>query len=241
MTNAIAKTQSAEVAQINNSRYIAELLDNLKQDFMAVNEGMDFDFVRLGTFLMISKMGKFVERDSNKDVIMDYGDSIDVVNAKGEKRWTVWGEPESEEEGQLIVAEQDKTVAEEKLQEWLNEKPDRQCRYSLESLELRYMAWIVPVETITSDGFPKIYTMSFPKTSTYSFGRYAESLYFGKAAAAGVPKRTPVNCVVTRMTTSEKSDKVNSWIGIDFSAVGLFNPADYGIGEGAEAQPQEAF
>lgn len=241
MTNAIANTQSTAVAPLNSSRYIAEMLENLKQDFMAVNEGMDFDFVRLGTFLMISKLGKFVERDSNKEVIVDYGDTIDVVIAKGEKRWTVWGESESEEEGQLIVAEQDKAVAEEKLQEWLNEKPERQTRYNLESLELRYMAWIVPVESITADEFPKIYTMSFPKTSTFGFGRYAESLYFGKASAAGVPARTPVNCVVTRMKTSEKSDKVNSWIGIDFSAVGMFNPGDYGIGANAEAQPEEAY
>jgi hypothetical protein len=241
MTNAIAKTQSTAVAPLNSSRYIAKMLEDLKQDFLAVNEGMDFDFVRLGTFLMISKLGKFVERDANKEVVIDYSDSIDVVIAKGEKRWTVWGESESEEEGQLIVAEQDRAVAEEKLQEWLNEKPERQTRYNLESLELRYMAWIVPVSTITADGFPKIYTMSLPKTSTFGFGRYAEGLYFGKAANAGVPARTAVNCVVTRMTTSEKSDKVNSWIGIDFSAVGLFNPADYGIGEGADVQPQDAY
>jgi hypothetical protein len=241
MTNAIEKTQTTAVAPLNSSRYIAEMLENLKQDFMAVNEGMDFDFVRLGTFLMISKLGKFVERNADKEVVEDYGDSIDVVIAKGEKRWTIWGEQESPEEGQLIVAEQDKTVAEEKLQEWLNEDPDRQCRYSAESLELRYMAWIVPVETITAEGFPKIYTMSFPTTSTYSFGRYAESLYFGKATPAGVPKRTPVNCVVTRMTTSEKTGKNTSWIGIDFSAVGMFNPADYGIGEGADKQPEEAY
>lgn len=222
-------TVNNSVAAAASTNYITAMLESIKTDFLAVNEGMDFDFVNIGTWLNISKKGNFVERDSNDAVVEDYGDKFDVVVGYGEKRWTLWGKSESPEEGQLIVAKRDKQEAEQELQAFLEENPEAQTRYDLKSLELRYIAYIVPVETLKPSGFPKIYLMSFPSTTTIQWGKYAQGIYLGKGAKAMVPPRTGVNRVVTRMTTVEKGEGDKSWIGIDFEAVGLFDPRDYGI------------
>nr|WP_173813010.1 hypothetical protein [Dendrosporobacter quercicolus]NSL49605.1 hypothetical protein [Dendrosporobacter quercicolus DSM 1736]SDN24623.1 hypothetical protein SAMN04488502_11561 [Dendrosporobacter quercicolus] len=222
------------------SNYVTQMLNSIKEDFLAVNEDMDFDFVNIGTWLNISKKGNFVEKDSNDTVVEDYSDSIDVVVGYGEKRWTLWGKQESPEEGQLIVAKRDKEEAEQDLQVFLQENPEAQTRYDLKSLELRYIAYIVPVTTLNPDGFPKIYLMSFPSTTTIQWGRYAQGIYLGKGAKALVPPRTGVNRVVTRMTTSEKGSGEKSWIGIDFEPVGLFDPRDYGIKADQTAPAKDA-
>ena len=236
-------TVNNSVAAVPGTNYITAMLESIKTDFLAVNEGMDFDFVNIGTWLSIDKKGNFVEKDANDAVIENYGDSMDVVVGYGEKRWTLWGKQESPEEGQLIVAKRDKEEAEQELTAWLEENPEAQCRYDLQSLELRYMAYIVPVVTLHPDDFPKIYLMSFPLTTTISWGKYAQGIYLGKAKKVMVPARTGVNRVVTRMTTSEKSSGNNGWIGIDFEAVGLFNPRDYGIDwdpkKAADSAPKE--
>ena len=229
MSNVTAVNNS--VAAVGTGAYVTQILETIKQDFLAVNEGMDFDYVNIGTWLTISKKSNFVEKDRDGNVLEDYGDSLDVVIGKGEKRWSLWGEKESPEDGILIVAEQDKAVAEEKLAEWLQENPDAQTRYDLHSLELRYIAYVVPIVTISNTDFPKIYLMSFPKTTTIDWGKYAQAIYMGKRKDVGISSRTGVNKVVTRMTTSEKGSNNNTWVGIDFTAVGLFNPADYGLSE----------
>ncbi|WP_371380872.1 hypothetical protein [Sporomusa aerivorans] len=237
-------TVNNSVAAVASTNYITAMLESIKTDFLAVNEGMDFDFVNIGTWLYVSKKGKFVEKDSNDDVVEDYGDSIDVVVGYGEKRWTLWGMKESPEEGQLIVAKRDREEAEQDLQAFLEENPEAQTRYDLKSLELRYIAYIVPVVTLQPEGFPKIYLMSFPSTTTIQWGKYAQGIYLGKGVKAMVPPRTGVNRVVTRMTTVEKGEGDKSWIGIDFEAVGLFNPRDYGIDwdpkKAAASAPNEA-
>ncbi|WP_371374466.1 hypothetical protein [Sporomusa aerivorans] len=242
----------SNVTTVNNSvatvavstNYITAMLENIKNDFLAVNEGMDFDFVNIGTWLSIDSKGNFVEKDSNDAVVANYTDSFDVVVGYGEKRWTLWGEQKSPEEGLLIVAKRDKEEAEQELTAWLQENPDAQCRYNLQSLELRYLAYIVPVSTLSPDDFPKIYLMSFPLTTTISWGKYAQGIYLGNGKKVLIPARTGVNRVVTRMTTSEKSSGNNKWTGIDFEAVGLFDPRDYGIDwdpkKAAASAPNEA-
>lgn len=236
----VATVNQNSVAAVASTNYITAMLDSIKTDFLAVNEGMDFDFVNIGTWLNISKKGNFVEKDSNDTVIEDYSDCIDVVVGYGEKRWTLWGKKESPEEGQLIVAKRDREEAEQDLQSFLEENPEAQTRYDLKSLELRYIAYIVPVVTLRPEGFPKIYLMSFPTTTTIQWGKYAQGIYLGKGVKAMVPPRTGVNRVVTRMTTVEKGEGDKSWVGVDFEAVGLFDPRDYGISwkpETAQAAP----
>lgn len=216
------------------SNYITKMLDNIKEDFLAVNEDMDFDFVNIGTWLYIDKKGNFVEKDANDSVIETYGDQMDVVVGYGEKRWTLWGKKDTPEEGVLITAKREREEAEEELAAFLQEHPDAQTRYDAKSLDLRYIAYIVPVRTIVPDGFPKIYLLGMPKTTTIQWGKYAQGIYLGKGAKALVPPRTGVNRVVTRMTTSEKGSGNETWIGIDFEAIGLFDPRDYGIDWKAE-------
>lgn len=212
-----------------SSNYVTQMLNNIKEDFLIINADMDFDFVNVGTWLYVDKKGNFVEKDANDAVVESWGDQLDVVVGYGEQRWTLWGKKETPEEGILITAKRDRAEAEEELMAFLQEHPEAQTRYDRNSLDLRYIAYIVPTITLVPDGFPKIYLLSLPKTTTIAWGKYAQGIYLGKAAKVQVPPRTGVNRVVTRLTTSEKTSGNDSWIGIDFETVGMFNPSDYGI------------
>lgn len=224
-----ASTNTAVAPVAAGGAYITGLLNTIKTDFIAANEGLDMDFVYMGSWLVINKKGNFIEKD---DESVSYGDKIDVVIGQGEKRWSLWGLEKSPEEGQLIVACKEKDEAVVMLEAWLDENPDARSRYSINDLELRYMAFVVPVSSLGADNFPKIYLMSFSPTATISYGKYAMKVYQGGHKLQGVPARTGINRVVTRISTSEKQGKgTNSWIGIDFEAVGMFNPAEYGIAE----------
>lgn len=224
----VASTENKAVATTSSGAYITGLLGSIKDDFIAANDGLDMDFVYMGTWLVTDKKGVFVEKD---DPNVKYGDSIDVVVGQGEKRWSLWGLQNSPEDGQLIVACKERDEAMAQLTAWLEEDPDRATRYSVADLELRYMAFVVPVSTIKQNDIPKVYLMSFSPTATISWGKYAMKVYQGGYKAAGIPARTGVNKVVTRISTSEKKgkDPSISWLGIDFEAVGIFNPQEYGI------------
>jgi len=227
---AIATTQQTALtnAPKTGGAYITALLDNIMQDFIAANNGLDMDFVYMGTWLVMNKKGNFVEKD---DDTVNYGDHIDVVIGQGEKRWSLWGAQNSPEDGQLIVACRERADAEAMLTSWLQENPEASERYSLNDLELRYMAFIVPVSTIgETDDMPQIYLMSFSPTATIAFGKYAMKVYKGGYKPAGIKARTGLTSVVTRLTTKEmksRSDASVSWLGIEFEAMGLFNPEDY--------------
>lgn len=214
------------IANRPDEPYMTRLLAAIKEDFQAVNAGVDVDFVYMADWLLVNKKGEFYERDDEK---VNYGDTIDVVIAAGEKRWTLWGQQDSPEDGLLIVAEREKEEAEEALDNWLMDNPEAAERYAKDDLELRYVAYIVPVESLMDSEFPQVYLMNFPKSDTIAFGNYTMQIYKGKYRNVGVPARTGVNKVVTRITTVERESGNNSWIGRDFEAVGMFNPEEYGI------------
>lgn len=227
----VATTGTGAVMKVEGGAYVTGLLQSIKEDFIAANDGLDMDFVYMGTWLVVNKKGVFVEKD---DENVKYGDAIDVVVGQGEKRWSLWGLKDSPEDGQLIVACKEKEDAEAQLEAWLNENPDAHSRYSLNDLELRYMAYVVPVDTLGPEGFPKIYLMSFSPSATIAWGKYAMKVYQGGYKAQGIAARTGVNRVVTRLTTDEqqsKTDKSISWLALQFEAIGMFNPAEYGITE----------
>lgn len=224
-----ASTATAVAPVATGGAYITGLLNSIKEDFVQANEGLDMDFVYMGSWLVINKKGNFIEKD---DESVSYGDKIDVVIGSGEKRWSLWGLEKSPEDGKLIVACKEKEEAMIMLEAWLDENPDARSRYSINDLELRYMAYVVPVASLGPDNFPKIYLMSFSPTGTISYGKYAMKVYQGGFKLQGVAPRTGINRVVTRISTSEKQGKgTNSFIGVDFEAVGMFNPAEYGIEE----------
>lgn len=232
-TALVVSNMQAVAVQNTQPAYITQLLNDLMADFMMANEGLDLDFVYMGTWLIFNKKGVFHEKD-NPDVA--YGDHIDVVIGQGEKRWSLWGLQDSPEDGQLIVSCKEKVDAEAALAVWLEANPDAATRYSMDDLELRYMGYVVPVSSLgKGDEMPKIYIMSFAPTNTIAFGKYAQGLYMGNYKNMGVPQRTGANKVVTRITTVDKKGKNTSWIGLEFQPVGMFNPADYGIQE----QPTE--
>lgn len=232
MSKELVTKNTGAVAAPEN--YITDLLQAMRDDFIAANDGLDLDFVNMGSWLVIDKKGRFVEKDGKDDprTCVSYGDSIDVVIGRGEKRWSLWGKEGSPEDGQLLVAEKEKKDADAALTAWLMENPQAQDRYSLDEIELRYLAFIVPVESIGKAEFPKIFLMSFSPSSTLAFGKWAMDVYQGKYRNLGIPARTGVHKIVTRFKTNEKTSRRNasqSWIGLDFEAVGMFNPADYGV------------
>ncbi len=234
MSNETAVTTTTENAVAERPKnYITTILETMKADFEAVNEGVEVDFVRMGEWLLIDKKGNFVDKKEKdeKGKGISYGDHIDVVVGQGEKRWSLWGAEKSPEDGMLIVAEKELTDAQAALSSWLETNPQASDRYSLESLELRYMCMVVPVDSLSPENdFPDVYIMGFAPTATIAFGKYTMAVYQGKFKGIGIPSRTGVSKVVTRLTTSEKSGSGNtSYIGIDFDAVGLFKPEEYGI------------
>lgn len=230
--SAIAKAAPKEVAAPPTATtYITTLLANIMDDFIQANEGLDLDFVYMGSWLVINKKGQFYEKD---DESVNYGDHIDVIVGQGEKRWSLWGLQNSPEDGQLIVAERERADAEERLTAWLLEHPEAAERYSVNDLELRYMAFVVPVEAVAEnlndpDVLPRVYLMSFSPTATISWGKYTMGVYQGKYKKIGIKARTGVASVVTRLSTKEMKgkDPSISWLGIEFEAMGMFNPDEY--------------
>lgn len=231
-TNEVATTEKNEVAATNQS-YIANILEETKRGFLEANQGMDFDFVHMGEWLSLNSKGQFIEKE-NEDV--NYGDTIDVVIGLGEKRYSLWGFDDTPEKGELIVAEQNQEDAYAALESYLEVNPEAVERYTYDDIKLRYMAMVVPVESLKDGEFPQIYNVSLSPTDTIIFGRWAMNVYQGKGLAgkAGIPRGTGVNKIVTRFKSVERqnrSDKSMRWLGIDFEPLGMFNPEDYGISQ----------
>lgn len=227
---AIVAASETAVAEkpVTTKAYITTLLNNTFEDFQKANDGLDLDFVYMGSWLTINKKGDFVDRDDESII---YKDHVDVVIGQGEKRWSLWGLQNSPEDGQLIVACKDKEAAVEQLEAWLQENPEAADRYSVDDLELRYMASVVPVDALAdADGVPKIYIMSFAPTATIAYGKYAMNVFRGAYKKLGIPARTGLTGVVTRLSTEEQQSRRDasvSWLAIKFEAMGLFNPEDY--------------
>lgn len=221
-------TQKNEVATTNKS-YITAILEETKQGFLEANQGMDFDFVRMGDWLSVSKKGNFVEKEDEE---VSYGDTIDVVIGYGEQRWSLWGHEDTPEDGQLIVAEAKQEDAMAALSEYFNLNPEAAERYTYDDIRLRYMASVIPVDSLKPDDFPQIYLLSFSPTDTILFGKWAMRVYQGKYKKVGIPARSAVNNIVTRLKTVERKSRSNaaqSWVGIDCEPVGVFKPEDFGI------------
>lgn len=227
---AIAQASTGAVAVQNQTgtAFITQLLNDTFNDFQRANDGLDLDFVYMGSWLTIDKKGDFVDRDDDS---VRYKDHIDVVIGKGEKRWSLWGLQNSPEDGQLIVACREKEDAITQLEAWLQENPEAAERYSIDDLELRYMASVVPVDALAeADGIPKIYIMSFAPTATIAYGKYAMNVFRGAYKKLGIPARTGITGIVTRLSTEEQKSRRDasvSWLAIKFEAMGLFKPEDY--------------
>ncbi|MEK4879373.1 hypothetical protein [Paenibacillus sp. FSL R5-0908] len=234
-TTEVAVQSAAETAvvTVTNANYIALAIKNKQEDFLEANEGLDLDYVRMGQYIKINKKGNFQEA---RDESVTFGDVLDVVIAQAQKRYTLWGEEDSPEDGVLIVSEPIEEDADRALEEWLMQNPEAQERYSTRDIQLRLTAFLVPVSlngepTLGPDQAPTVYLMSFPQGDTYGFGNYAMGLFDGKAKAAGVPARTGANKVVTRMRTEERDRKgtKDTYLGLKFECLGMFSAADYGI------------
>jgi len=224
--NLPAEATSTEVATQETKAYVAALFQQMQEDFLAVNADMDMDFVYMTTWLSIDSKGNFVEK-SGDEVIENYKDVIDVVIAKGEQKFSLWGHEDSPEDGQLIVAEDSRERAVEVFKEWLELNPQAAERYSEEDIQSRYIAYVVPVGSLKEDT-PKIYTLGMAPTSKMSYGQWGFNLYKGAFKAKGIEKGTGINQVVTRITTVSKTNKQKqNYIALQFDAVEMFKPEKY--------------
>lgn len=236
-----AGAQVSAAPSVTSSNYIVDILQNIKDDFIAVNEGMEFDYVNVGTWLSIDKKGNFVVRDQDKNVLTDFGDKLDVVIGKGEKRYMLWGDSESPEDGILIANKSTLDDATIQLEQFLEEHPEAKEHYNEDSIKLTYLSYLVPVFSLSAnEDMPEIYLLAFSQTTTFSWGNFGKNVYLGKFKNVGIPARTPVNRIVTRLITEEKTSKSNannSWIGIKFEPIGMFNPDDYKVANMGEETP----
>jgi hypothetical protein len=136
----------------------------------------------------------------------------------------LWGAKDSPEEGELLIAADtmDEAMAQYEMnsENWTGNPKEP---YTPQSIQSRYLAQVIPVDSIRS-GSPQIYMISFAPTSKWAFGSWAKSLFLGNIA--GFPQGTPVAAVVTRMKTVERQQKnsTNTYIAIDFEAVDFFKP-----------------
>lgn len=225
-TTAVATTETTAVA-VPQQNYIVAMLESTKTAFMEANAGMDLDFVRMGEHIKINKKGNFILRS---DENASFGDTLDVVIAMGEQRHTLWGAKESPEDGELICMAKTFEEAEQELQEYLELRPDAAERYSKNDIQLRYLAYVVPVSTLSPEDMPDVFLLSLAQSDTFGFASHAKSVYRGDKDK-GVKKGTGVNAVVTRLVTEERKVKnsTDTYLGVKFEILGAFKPEDYGI------------
>ena len=204
--------------------FVEKIFAEVKNEFLSVNAGMDLDFVYLGTWLVIDSKGRFVDAD---DETVVYGDEIEVVVAQGEQKFMVWGLDKTPESGKVLVGESTREKALEKLNEVLEASPDL-TGYSEENIQSKYLAYVIPVETLAEE-VPKIYLLSMPGTAKIKWGKYAfDGLFKGKYKAIGIPAKTAVNQVVTKIVTKEQinADK-QKYTTMEFEAIKMFKIEDY--------------
>lgn len=222
---AVVTAQTGAVAEVKKS-YVAMVLENTMREFMAVNDGMDFDFVRMGEWVKLNKKGEFILRS---DETIKFGDTLDVVIAQGEQRWMLWGKKGTPEDGQLLVAAKTQEEALQQFQELTMANPAVLDNYDQSQIGLRYLAYIVPVESIKPDEVPEIFLFSFSPSDTWAVATYAKTLFTRGVPAASVPKKTGVNQVITRMTSEERKGKEEDYLGVKLEAVGMFKPEEFGV------------
>ena len=80
--NAIVQASETAVATTpqTGTDYITQLLNNTFEDFQKANDGLDLDFVYMGSWLIVDKKGDFVDKDDDS---IKYKDHIDVIIGKG--------------------------------------------------------------------------------------------------------------------------------------------------------------
>ena len=213
---AIAKAAETAVAEVkpNGAAYITTLLNNTFEEFQKANDGLDLDFVYMGSWLTVDKKGDFVDKDDDS---IKYKDHIDVIIGKGEKRWSLWGLQNSPEDGQLIVACREKEDAVQQLTAWLQENPEAAERYSVEDLELRYMAAWLP--DCLQKNSVAVQTLPYPGwLSNLKLWEYLTQKTIPQSKTGDLKKwqnkiKNMCTWIVTSATKTEKAARgsVNTW------------------------------
>lgn len=224
----IQKEETPIALNSENQSYVTKILENLHRSFVEANPDLDMDFVYMTKWLSIDSKGNFVEK-SGDDIVKNFKDSIDGIIVKGEQKYSLWGKEGSAEDGSLIVAEDTLEKAQEMLSMWLERNPQAIERYNLDSIESRYIAYIIPCENLKDD-LPKIYTLGLSPTSKITYGQWAYDVFGGAFKAKGIPKNTGVSQVVTRLSTVSKVNKQKqNYTGVQFEAIEMFRPEKFNL------------
>ena len=212
--------------EVTSKNYAVALFKELLDDFKTVNQEFDMDFVYLTKWLSIDGKGNLVEK-SNDEVIHSYGDKIEVLIAKGEQKFSLWGEEDSPEDGELIVAENTREEAIEVFNSWIENNPHCAQRYNVDMIQSRYIAYVIPVESLKDD-MPKIYALGLAPTAKMAYGEWAVNLFSGAYKSKGMPKRTAISDVVVEISTISKTNKdKKSYVSLVFKPVEMFDVAKY--------------
>jgi len=222
----MAKPVDTEVVSATEA-FITKLVNAKREGFLKANEGLDLDFVYFTKWLSIDSKGNFVEKNGN-EVVHSFGDSIDVLIARDEQKFSLWGEEDSDEDGELIVAENTREEAEKRFLLWLENNPTAKERYSINSIQSRYIAFVVPIKSLSKGQDVTLYTLGMAPTSKMAYGQWAYAIYSGNPTeiAKGIPAGTGVNRVVVRITTVAKVNKFKqNYLALEFATVEMFDPS----------------
>jgi hypothetical protein len=243
--------------QLPKRAYISVLVGQMQQAFNELSADLNLGFVRLGDWLSFDGVGNFVEHATKgTPQEINLGNSIDVVIAGGEARWSLWGAEGTALFGRQIIdvaygssqeeMQMSHGIAINEYRAWseANEKDaaEQEAKENGEdAIRIRYRAVIIPVAVgckenrdqrviLGGDELPRIYLMSFsPSTSAVDFGPWTKRLMMRGDPALGIKPFTRPNDVVVRMTSKSCQDGSRKWIGINFQTVGKFNPEEFGL------------
>lgn len=209
-------------AATKSAEYVKNLMTGLKDEFLQANAGMGLDFVYIGSWLVCNKKGQFKDRDNDALV---FGDNVDIVIGGGEERFMLWGKDGTPESGTLLIGEDTQLAAETAFDNMIETKPELLERYTKADIQGRYIAYVVPVQMLgKASTVPTIYMLSMSPTSKFAFGKYGMEIFKGAYAKIGIPAKTPVSAVVTRISTEEKTNSnKQTYVCFTFAPVELFN------------------
>ena len=216
----VAKVEKQEVAQKPKNEvasYVGNLIKSMQESFLEANQGFELNFVYMGTWLMVNSKGQFYDKDNEE---INFGDSINVVLGGAEQRFMLWGKEGSEQDGQLLIAENNKEAAEARLAALSEEQAN--FDYTMADVQSRQLLFFVMLDDIKSE-FPTIYQLSLPQTGKIAFGKWALNVYRGAHKKDGFGKGTQLSSVVTNITTVEKRKGNKNYIGYVFKAEAAFD------------------
>ncbi|MFZ3171940.1 MAG: hypothetical protein WA118_08175 [Carboxydocellales bacterium] len=198
------------------------IVEQIKQAMAELNPEFDLDWVNLGQWISLSKLGKFVIK-SNGEVVEDFGPELYAIVVAGEKRFQRWPTNEEKEKSVypdgLICSSSDQVTS-------MYGEVCAECTHNREKCKMRFMAVMTPTDRDPELPFPRIFLMNWSPTATYKFGDVTRDLFLGtnkNLKAKGFKALTPIAKVVMRLWPTEEKMEGGSetYLAVNFEPVAL--------------------